>query len=104
MTNERVESNFYRSSYDYHGYGYDDRETKSYWEGLSNPNDGEVREDAWFIIVSLDDAKLEDGTEQFKWGLTGSNYGAITNINTPGNIGTDRQSDQKYMDIDSEFE
>lgn len=100
VTNERVASNFYRSSYDYHGYGYDDRESKSYWEGLSNPNDGEVREDAWFIIVSLDDAKLGDGTEQFKWGLTGSNYGPITNINTPGNIGTDRQSDQTYMDID----
>ena len=104
VTNERVASNFYRSSYDYHGYGFDDRESKSYWEGLSNPNDGEVREDAWFIIVSLDDAKLDDGTEQFKWGLTGSNYGPITNINTPGNIGTDRQSDQKYMDIDSSFE
>ena len=100
LDNESVASSFYRTTYDYHGYGFDDRVGKLYFSSqVGAAGDGDVTEDSWFIIVSLNDAILDDGTDQFKWGLTGSNFGPITDINTP--LGAnDNINQQNYMDLD----
>ena len=81
ITNSRVTSKLYRASYDYHGYGFDDRVDASYFDdnSIGLPAEDDVREDGWFIIVALNDAELDDGTKQFKWGVTGSNFAPIDN-------------------------
>jgi hypothetical protein len=97
-------ASFYRSQYDYHGYGFDDKKDKSYFSGLPYPDDlsGEFTEDAWYLIVSLDDVNLS-GTSEFKWGLTGSNYGVITNHGSSDEddvLDFNGERTQRYLDID----
>ncbi len=99
------DSGTYRAQYDFHGYGYNDKKSQNYYQGLSYPDDeaGEFREDAWYIIVALNDAELSTNPfpnkKEFRWGVTGSNYGPISNIGQPdSDNGKERQ--QKYLDID----
>ena len=106
-----MNSNFYRSSYDYTGYGFDATPAiptdgdATYWSDLSLPNEslGQVRKDAWYIVISMNDAKLSDNTDQFKWGVTGSNWAPISDINAPTFEGTDIEDNadfQRYLDLD----
>ena len=94
---------FYRSQYDYHGYGFDDKKDKSYFSGLVYPNDlaGEFKEDSWYVILSLEDVNIDGGTE-FQWGLTGANYGVITNHGSsdPDGVFDTGERSQRYLDID----
>ena len=99
------ESGIYRSQYDFHGYGFNDKKNQSYFQGLSYPDDetGEIREDAWFIILALEDVAHPTNTNPdkklYRWGLTGSNYGVITNVDQP-RANFDTVKEQRYLDID----
>ena len=99
---EEPRSGYYRSQYDFHGYGFNDKKGRRYFNGLSYPNDdlGEVREDAWYVILSLEDAKDRNGDKNVYWGLTGSNYGPITNIGRELQQQIQNPGSQKYLDID----
>ena len=104
LINTTTNAASYNSQYDYHGYGFHDRRDQSYFQGLEYPNDaiGEFTEDAWYIIVAKED--LEDPSNanvEFEWGITGSNYGVITNAGNSDPTGVKLGiKQQRYLDID----
>lgn len=79
MATGGISGEYYKSNYDYHGYGFGDTNTTKActdYNDLTIPVSGESRPDSYLMVVALNDTSF-GATQEFLWSNRGSAFGPI---------------------------